>query len=146
MEDERGGGGGRRAQRGALMAFGRLRVSRSGAREARRSQGDGTARAGAASGAGGAVLDGGRRGEQCRACCAWAYRGLVLAAFVGAQGRSIRKKGEGKGKEEDKGKEEKGEKEKGGAGGIHGDGREPVVVSTRSNAHEKQGDWQSFKR
>ena len=75
VEEERGGGGGRRAQRGALMAFGRLRVSRSGARAARRSQGDGTARAGAASGAGGAVLDGGRRGEQCRRCCAWARTG-----------------------------------------------------------------------
>jgi len=58
--------------------------------------------------------------------------GLVLAAFVGAQGRSRRKKGEGKGKEEERGKEEKGEKEKGGAGGIHGDGREPGVASTRS--------------
>jgi hypothetical protein len=64
----------------------------------------------------------------------------VLAAFVGAQGRSRRKKGEGKGKEEDKGKEEKGEKEKGCACGIRGDGRQPVVVSTRSNAHEKRGE------
>ena len=77
VEEERGGGGGRRAQRGALMAFGRLRVSRSGARAARRSQGDGTARAGAVSGAGGAVLDGGRRGEQCHACCAWARTGAA---------------------------------------------------------------------
>ena len=62
VEEERGSGGGRRAQRGALMAFGRLRVLQSGARAARRSQGDGTARAGAACGVGGVVLDGGKRG------------------------------------------------------------------------------------
>ena len=59
------------------MAFGSLRVSRSGARAARRSQGDGTAWAGAASGAGGTVLDGGRRGEQCHACGAWARTGAA---------------------------------------------------------------------
>jgi hypothetical protein len=46
------GGGGRRAARRALMAFGRVRVSRSGVRAARPAQGDGTARAGVGGGSG----------------------------------------------------------------------------------------------
>ena len=49
-----------------------------------------------------------------------------------------RKKGEGK-KKRRKRKREKGKRGKGDVGGIRGDGREPGVASTRSDAHEKRG-------
>ena len=55
-----------------------------------------------------------------------------------------REKKRRKGKRE-KGKKGKGEKGRGDAGGIRGDGREPGVASTRSDAHEKRGDRKSFK-
>ena len=70
-----------------------------------------------------------------------------------AQGRGMReqraggrrrKKGEGK-KKRREGKKRKRRKRKGGTGGIRGDGREPGVASTRSDAHEKRGDNESFK-
>jgi len=47
--------------------------------------------------------------------------------------------------EREEGRKEKG-KRKGGTGGIRGDGREPGVASTRSDAHEKRGEQEKFKR
>ena len=66
----------------------------------------------------------------------------------GGEGRKEkgREKGEKKKGEREKGKREKKKrrkekgkrrKRKGGAGGIRGDGREPGVASTRSDAHKK---------
>ena len=61
------------------MAFGRVRSSRSGARAARRHRVDGTRVAAAASGT---VVDGGRRGEQCRA---WAWPAVMAGRHTWEQ-------------------------------------------------------------
>jgi len=52
--------------------------------------------------------------------------------------RKMRKRKRKKG-EKEKGEKEKGKRRKrrGGAGGIRGDGREPGMASTKSDAHEK---------
>ena len=42
-------------------------------------------------------------------------------------------------KEEEKKKEREEKEKKRGAGEIRGDGHEPIVASTRSDAHEKRG-------
>ena len=49
-------------------------------------------------------------------------------------------------KKEKREKEEKGGEKKEGTGGIRGVGRKPGVASTRSDAHEKQGEEGKFKR
>ena len=84
------------------------------------------------------------------ACCAWVNRGPVREQGAGIRacvdGTRERRKEEGergkrkREKEEEKKKErEEKEKKKRGAGEIRGDGREPIVASTRSDAHEKRG-------
>ena len=66
------------------------------------------------------------------------------------EGRSEKKKGEGKKKRRkrkgEKGKRGKRRKRKGGAGGIRGVGREPGVASTTSDAHEERGEHEKFTR
>jgi len=71
---------------------------------------------------------------------------------VHGQGKKEKKKEKRKKKEKEKkkkrekGKRGKRRKRKEGAGGILGVGREPGVASTRSDAHEKRGDRENFKR
>ena len=76
-----------------------------------------------------------------------------LVAVCGRAGRGREKGGGGRKRKEEKEKEKgkkkrkrkrreggKKRKRKGGAGGIRGDGREPVAASTRSDVHEKRGE------
>ena len=69
----------------------------------------------------------------------------VRACVDGSRERRKEKEGErGKRKRRERRRKEKGEREekekkKRGAGEIRGDGREPIVASTRSDAHEKRG-------
>ena len=55
------------------------------------------------------------------------------------RGGRKRKKKKGERRRKEKGEREEKEKKKRGAGEIRGDGREPIVASTRSDAHEKRG-------
>jgi len=71
---------------------------------------------------------------------------------VRGQGKKEKKKEKRSEKEKEKrkkkrkGKKRKKEKKKEGTGGIRGVGRKPGVASTRSDAHEKQGEEGKFKR
>ena len=55
------------------------------------------------------------------------------------EGGRKRKKKKGERRRKEKGEREEKEKKKRGAGEIRGDGREPIVALTRSDAHEKRG-------
>ena len=78
---------------------------------------------------------------------AWGRPGAERARGAGrrkekGEGERKRKEEKEKGKEKKKRKRREGGKrgkEGGGAGGIRGGGREPIVASTRSDAHEKLG-------
>ena len=95
------------------------------------------------------MLDDGRRDELCRrvgrvgaqgcACSVWGCCALLCAWLCVGKER-------GREKEERRREKRKRRKRKGDAGGIRGDGREPGVASARSDAHEKRGDRESFKR
>ena len=67
-------------------------------------------------------------------------RGREQGEKKGEGGRKRKnKKGERRRKEKGEREEKKKKKKKRGAGEIRGDGREPIVASTRSDAHEKRG-------
>ena len=53
--------------------------------------------------------------------------------------REKKKRGKRKREKEEEKKRKRGRKKKRGTGEIHGDGREPVVASMRSDAHKKRG-------